>query len=268
MLGDLPLWFPYLIVLLAGLCVGSFLNVCIARLPRGLSIVVPGSHCPECKTPIRWYDNIPLLSVMWLKGACRRCATKISWVYPLVEFLSAALALATFIKFPAVMPWAIWFLLFIAPLIVVTFIDLEHQIIPDVISLPGIVVGLAAQIVLLPKGTIGASLAHGGLGILVGGGFLFLVSYTYLKLRKREGLGGGDIKLAAMFGAFLGWEAILFILVVSSVLGSVVGLVVATIKRKGLTHAIPYGPFLVAAALLYLFFGHEILMWYLRLYHS
>lgn len=265
-LTQLPVLAPYIVTALLGLCIGSFLNVCIVRIPRGTSIVSPGSHCPRCKTAVRWYDNLPVLSYCWLGGCCRCCRAAIGPRYMLVELLTAALAVLTWQYFPTPLAWGIWFVLFIAPLIAMTFIDLEHQILPDVFTLPGIVCGLLAQIALAPDGQRLAHLAQGVLGVLVGGGMLWLVGYAYWKLRKQEGLGGGDVKLAAMFGAFLGWKAVIVILLGSSLLGSIVGIVAILVLRKGLTYAIPYGPFLATAAIGYLFWGTPLVEWYLGLF--
>ncbi|MBI4238229.1 MAG: prepilin peptidase [Deltaproteobacteria bacterium] len=261
-----PLWFPYLLVGLFGLCIGSFLNVCIVRIPHDQSIHRPRSHCPQCRAPIRWFDNIPVFSFLLLWGRCRQCRAPISWRYPLVELLTAAAALAVFFKFPEPLPWAIWFFLFIAPLIAITFIDLEHLIIPDAFSLSGIILGLAARPILAVEGQRLDALLDGLIGVVVGGGFLWLVAAVYERLRKQEGLGGGDVKLIAMLGAFLGWKAVLFILLMSSLLGSLVGVVVIAILRKGLRFAIPFGPFLAVAGILYLFFGETLVTWYLSFY--
>ena len=185
--------------ILFGAMVGSFLNVCIARLPKEESIVWPGSHCPLCRKPIKFYDNIPLVSYLLLKGKCRQCRGSISLQYPLVEGITALSSLLLIIKFGPSLSYLIYFA-FVAALIVITVIDLYHQIIPDVISLPGIGVGLLASLI-IPQITFLNSL----IGILLGGGSLFLVATVYRWLFKREGMGGGDVKLLAMIGAFLGW---------------------------------------------------------------
>lgn len=269
-MGAFPQWYPYLMTALFGLCVGSFLNVCIVRLPRRVSVATPPSHCPQCQTKIRWYDNIPLLSFVALGGRCRRCGAVIGWRYPAVELLTAGMAMLTYAYFPEPWVWALWFLTFVAPLLVITFIDLEHRIIPDLISLPGIVVGLAVRVVFAyaDMGDYFDQVADGVLGLVVGGGTLFIISWVYYRLRKHEGIGGGDIKLAAMLGAFLGWKAVLCIFLLSSVTGSVVGLVTIGILRKGMRYAIPFGPFLAFGALVYLFWGEALLTWYLSLYVS
>jgi leader peptidase (prepilin peptidase)/N-methyltransferase len=196
--------FP-LFALVTGMVVGSFLNVCICRLPRDESVVFPPSHCPQCDYLIRWYDNIPLLSYLLLRGRCRGCGTRISIQYPLVELLNGLLTLALFLRFGPTLAFLVLFL-FCSALVVITFIDLEHQIIPDEISLPGIVIGFICSF-FLP----GHSWLNSLLGILLGGGSLLLVAYAYQWLTGKEGMGGGDIKLLAMMGAFLGWKSILFI---------------------------------------------------------
>lgn len=250
-----------------GLFVGSFLNVCIVRLPKGQSVVWPRSRCPRCSAPIAWYDNIPVLSFILLQGKCRRCHQPIARRYPLVELVTAALSLATYLHFHAYLPYALYFCFFVAPLIVVAFIDLEHQIIPDAISLPGIAVGFLVRAAVAPPGAFADEMIDAAIGTVAGGGVLWLVGTVYEKLKKHEGLGGGDVKLAAMLGAFLGWKALCFILLVSSFLGSVVGITMIVFLRKGLKYAIPFGPFLVAGALLYLFFGDAVLGWYLGLFY-
>ena len=192
---------PYLIeifIFLMGLCIGSFLNVCIYRLPESKSIVHPRSMCPNCDTLIPFYDNIPLFSYLWLKGQCRRCKIKISMRYPMVELLGGLVALGTYLRFGLTIETLIYYV-FIAALLVVTFIDLDHRIIPDVITLPGIPICFAASLA-LPDITYKDAL----LGILIGGGSLFLVAGVYSILTKKEGMGGGDIKLLAMMGAIVG----------------------------------------------------------------
>ncbi len=218
--------------------IGSFLNVCICRLPKEESIVFPGSHCPRCQKPIRYYDNIPLLSYLLLERKCRHCGAPISIQYPLVEGITGLSSLLLFIHFGPSWSYLIYFA-FVAALIAITVIDLYHQIIPDVISLPGIGVGLLASLV-LPQITFLNSL----FGVLLGGGSLFLVATVYQWLFKREGMGGGDVKLLAMIGAFLGWKAVILTILLSSLIGSVTGVVLMLIKGKDFKYAIPFGPFL------------------------
>ena len=232
-----------------GAVVGSFLNVCIWRIPEGKSIVTPASHCPKCGNPVRVYDNVPILSWLVLRGRCRDCGGPISPRYPLVELLTALLSLALLWLYGPGLQYLAAFL-FAAALVVITFIDLDHQIIPDVISLPGIPVFLLLAVFFMGTGFWDALL-----GILVGGGFLYLIAVGYELLTKREGMGGGDIKLLAMIGAFLGWQSLFFVVFMSSILGALVGVVLIAMKGKDMKTAVPFGPFLSIAAGLYLFFG-------------
>ena len=238
--------------------IGSFLNVCIYRLPREESIVTPGSHCPQCQRPIRFYDNIPLASYLILSGKCRHCDAPISPQYPFVEGVTALSSLCLFAKFGPSWSYLFYFA-FIAALIAITVIDFYHQIIPDVISLPGIGVGLLASF-FLPQITFFDSL----LGVLLGGGSLFLVATGYHWLFKREGMGGGDVKLLAMIGAFLGVEALPLVIVISAGLGTLTGLILVLGQAPGQRHcwrsiSLPYGPFLAAGAWCYLFWGERLL---------
>lgn len=232
-----------------GAMVGSFLNVCIWRIPGSMSIVTPASHCPECGHPIRFYDNIPLISYLFLRGRCRACGVRISLRYPLVEGLTALMALLLFWKFGFSLKFLAAFI-FVSALIVITFIDIDHQIIPDIISLPGIPVCLLMAIFIMDL-----SLMDALLGLLIGGGSLYLVAVLYELATKREGMGGGDIKLLALMGAFLGWQSLLFILLVSSLVGAVVGISVILAKGGDMKYAVPFGPFLSLAAAAYLFVG-------------
>lgn len=246
-----------LFVFVAGAAVGSFLNVCICRLPKDESVVFPPSRCPRCGYSIRWYDNIPLLSYLALRGRCRRCRARISPRYLLVEALNALLALLLFLRFGPTLTFLVLFL-FCSALVVVTFIDLEHQIIPDEISLPGIVVGFLCSFILPWQSWLGSLL-----GILLGGGSLLLVASAYHRLTGKEGMGGGDIKLLAMMGAFLGWKAVPFIIFTSSLAGSVIGISLMLIRKQDSRLAIPYGPYLAFGALLYIFYGRQLIRWYL-----
>lgn len=265
-MSNLPPWFAYLVVGIFGACVGSFLNVCIYRLPLGRSVVAPRSHCPRCHKPLHWYDNIPLLSYVILQGECRHCKSRISPRYVIVELLTMVLSVGTYYHFQSIAEYLIYFCFLVAPLVVVTFIDLEHRLIPDIISIPGIVAGAMARLAFMKEGTFTPVLIDIILGILVGGGFLCIVGLGYEWLKKQEGLGGGDVKLACMLGAFFGWKAIIFILLLSSMLGSIVGLFLIFVLKKGLKYAMPFGPFIVAAAYIYLFWGEKILNWYLGLF--
>jgi len=240
-----------------GAMIGSFLNVCIHRLPKEESIVRPGSHCPKCKTPIQYYDNIPLISFLLLRGKCRYCQSSISIQYPIVEAITALSSFFLFITFGVSLSF-IYYFSFVAALIAITVIDLYHQIIPDVISLPGIVIGLLGSLV-IPQITFWSSL----IGVLSGGGSLFLVATVYQWLFKREGMGGGDVKLLAMIGAFLGWKAVILTILLSSFIGSIIGITVMLIKGKDFKYAIPFGPFLALGAVISLFCGENLISWYL-----
>lgn len=252
-------WATAIFSTLFGLLIGSFLNVCICRIPKGESIVSPPSHCPTCKNRISWYDNIPLFSYLLLKGKCRKCGLQISFKYPLVELLNALLTLALFLRFGISVDFIIYSLL-CSSLVVVTFIDLKHQIIPDEISLSGIFIGFIASFFLT-----GQNWKSSIAGILLGGGSLLLVASTYYWLTRKEGMGGGDIKLLAMLGAFLGWQSIPFILFSSSLVGSVVGITIMVAQKKDTKFAIPFGPYLAFSAVLYVFYGKEFINYYLHL---
>jgi len=248
----------HIVSIIFGALIGSFLNVCILRLPKEESIVRPGSHCPQCKNPIQFYDNIPLISYILLKGRCRCCHRRISFQYPLIEGVTALGSLILFLKFGPSLSYLFYFS-FVAALIVITVIDLYHQIIPDVISLPGIGVGLLGSL-LIPQINFRDSL----IGVLSGGGSLFVVATLYQWLFKREGMGGGDIKLLAMIGAFLGWKAVILTILLSSLIGSITGMIMMVLKGKDFKYAIPFGPFLSLGAVISLFYQNEIIFWYLR----
>jgi leader peptidase (prepilin peptidase)/N-methyltransferase len=244
----------YLVVFVFGAVVGSFLNVCIYRIPRGESLILPGSRCPNCKERIAFYDNIPILSYLFLKGRCRNCGFKISLRYPIVELLNglfytslySSLGLgATFLAYSV----------FLSSLIVVTFIDLDHQIVPDRITIPGIILGILLASTLLPVG-----LKNSLSGALLGGGLFYLTA-----ILSRGGMGGGDIKLIAMIGAFLGWKEVLLTIFLGALSGSLVGVFLMVFRGKGRKHKIPFGPFLSLGATLSLFWGKDLIKWYLNL---
>ncbi len=241
-----------------GAMVGSFLNVCIFRLPKEESIIIPGSHCPHCHHPIKFYDNIPLISYLVLGGRCRYCKKSISVQYPLVEGITAISFLCLFLRYGLSWNYLFYFS-FVAALIVITVIDLYHQIIPDVISIPGIGVGLLGALI-LPHITFFNSL----MGTLLGGGSLFVIATLYQWLFKREGMGGGDVKLLAMMGAFLGWDAVILTILLSSLIGSLSGILIMALKGKDFKYAIPFGPFLSLGAVIALFYKNEIIFWYLQ----
>lgn len=246
-------------VFLFGLCIGSFLNVCIFRLPLSKSIVHPRSSCPKCGYMIQSYDNIPVLSYLMLGGKCRQCREPISFRYPMVEIISGLFAVAALYKF-GLTPETLVYYVFIACLLVITFIDIDHRIIPDMITLPGIPIFFLASFA-LPGMTYMDSL----LGFLAGGGSLYLVAWTYQALAKKEGMGGGDIKLLAMMGVLIGWQGVLFTIFVSSSVGTIIGVGVMLYTRANMKLAVPFGPFLSVGAVTYIFFGNEIIAWYFNM---
>jgi leader peptidase (prepilin peptidase) / N-methyltransferase len=255
------------ITFIFGAIVGSFLNVCILRIPKDESIVHPPSHCPDCKSPIRFYDNIPLVSYLVLLGRCRSCGERISPRYFIVELLMASLAVALYYQFGFSLAFIVSFI-FVAALIVISFIDLDVRIVPDVISLPGIVAGLLFSVVARygisdPFELIPSPLSA-LFGVLAGGGFLLLLAWAYEAFTGVEGMGGGDIKLLAMIGAFLGWTSIPFTLFFASLTGSVIGLGFMIGKGVGRRFALPFAPFLCLGALLYLLFGQDLIQLYLN----
>ncbi len=246
-------------IFIAGLCIGSFLNVCIYRIPASQSIVTPPSSCPKCGYRIRYYDNIPVLSYLFLRGKCRKCGVSISPRYPLVELMTGLFALGVYFRF-GLSPAALVCFIFIATLIVISFIDIDHRIIPDIISLPGIPVFFIASFA-LPSVTWKDAL----LGILIGGGSLYIVAWTYMAVTKREGMGGGDIKLLAMMGGLIGWQGVLFTIFVSSAVGTLAGLILMAATRKNMKLAVPFGPFLALGAVTHIFFGQRLIYWYFSL---
>lgn len=264
-----------------GAVVGSFLNVCIFRLPEKKSLVWPGSHCVSCGSPIRWYDNIPILSFLILRGECRRCGQHISWQYPAVELLTAILFILLFHQFSGLA--LIIYIVFVCALVVISFIDLKHYIIPNEISIPGIFIGIGLSLLparltggemVLPSSvpfisagapTIAGSFLHSLIGCLTGGGLLYLAAVFSLVFFKKEGMGGGDIKLLAMVGAFLGWELSILTIMIGAVLGAIVGLTLIFMQIKQRTDYIPFGPYLALGAVLSLLYGDRIWASYFQL---
>ena len=251
----------YLAVTIFGLCVGSFLNVCIYRIPDdSKSINHPSrSICLKCGYTLKFYDNIPVLSYILLKGRCRQCQASISWRYPLVELLTGLGAISIFLKSGLTLATLIYFI-FIACLLVITFIDLDHRIIPDVITLPGIPVFFVMALA-VPDVTLKDSL----IGLLIGGGSLWAVAFIYKSITGKDGMGGGDIKLLAMMGVLIGWQGVLFTIFISSAIGSATGLSVMLVQKGNMKLAVPFGPFLAIGAVSYIFFGQKLIYWYLNL---
>jgi leader peptidase (prepilin peptidase)/N-methyltransferase len=241
-----------------GLIVGSFLNVCIYRIPRNLSIVSPGSACPSCKEPIQPWDNIPVFSYIFLRGRCRNCGEKISARYPAVELLNGLLYAAVFLRFGP--GWHLpFFFAFVSAMIVITFIDLEFQIIPDVITLPGIVIGLAAAEFLIADCFASQTMlgfVDSLIGFLAGGAVFYLIA-----ILSRGGMGGGDVKMMAMVGAFTGWKGVFMTTLIGSVTGSLIGIGMMIFTGAGRKTKVPFGPFLALGALITLFGGEEIFGW-------
>lgn len=251
-----PPWFFYVLLVILGLVLGSFYNVCIYRLPRQESIVWPGSRCPSCQHSLSLLDNIPLVSFLLLKGTCRYCQVPISVRYPLIEGVNALAMILIGWKFG--LSWeGLQAVLLFSALLVVSVIDLYHQIIPNVITYPGIGIGLVLSWLTGWPGWWSSLI-----GLLAGGGLLLMLAWGYELLAQKEGMGGGDIKLLAMIGAFLGWPGVLVTLLSSSFLGTLVGLGLILVWKKDRTYAIPFGPFLSLGALIYLFFGPTLLFWY------
>ena len=256
---DLPPLFVCLLACVGGACIGSFLNVCIYRLPLEESVVSPGSHCRSCATPLAWYDNIPLFTYLVRRGRCRVCGARFSARYFWVELLTAAIAGLLVVRF-GVSLVTLGYFVFAAALVVITFIDTDYKIIPDVISLPGIILGLLFSAISAHL-TFWESLTGAGLGA----GVLLAVACGYWAVTRREGLGGGDIKLLAMIGAFLGWRAIPFTLLLASCTGSAVGIATMLRRRADSKLVLPFGPFLAFGAGCYLFIGESLIAWYLDL---
>ncbi|MDX8407632.1 MAG: prepilin peptidase [Mariprofundaceae bacterium] len=243
---------------LFGLVFGSFANVCVYRIPRRESVAFPGSHCPGCNHAIDWFDNIPLLSWLWLKGRCRHCGGSIAWRYPLLELLmgiSWAFLAWHFGPTPQLlMALVLFFLLW-----VLTVIDLETGLLPNALTFPGIVIGLAFSWWL---GDGWQGLLDAGLGAVAGYAVFWLVARIFLLLTGREGMGYGDFKLLAMLGAFMGWQALPFIVFASSLVGAVLGSVFLLLARRGLRAEIPFGPYLALAGMIWLLWGEPLLDWY------
>lgn len=248
-----------IVSLLLGLVVGSFLNVCIYRLPRKESLNWPGSHCTACSRPLSWYENVPLVSWLVLRGRCRTCGVAIPVMYPLVEAVTGVLFLSAFL-FYGPTPLLVVRLLFACAMVILFVIDLRHRILPNIITVPGMVIGFVASL-WLPPGWM-ASL----IGLAAGGGVLFLVGEAYYRVRGAEGMGMGDVKMLAMIGAFLGWPLMLLTLILASLVGALFGMLMMATGRGGMQAALPFGTFLAVGALVAAVAGDPIIGWYLGFY--
>jgi len=270
------------VFLLLGLIVGSFLNVCIVRLPRGRSVVTPPSHCPKCRIDIKFYDNIPIISFLLLRGKCRSCGEPISWRYPLVELMNGIFYAWIIHEFP-IGGEAFLMMALCSSLIVITFIDFDHQIIPDIITLPGMLIGLSLapffmsalgdalpfrlDRILPHTGPYLAAFINSLIGLFLGGGPLYAIGWVWERLRHVEAMGGGDVKLMGMVGSFLGWKGALLTIMLGALAGSIIGLWLIALKRHKMEKVIPFGPFLAAGAVAAAFYGPDIIAWYLGLIH-
>lgn len=246
--------FEPLMVILFGLIIGSFCNVVIYRLPQGKSIIRPGSHCRSCAAPIRPWDNIPVVSYILLRGSCRICKESISLRYPVIELVSGVLYVLLWFEFGLSTTFAVYAAL-TSTLVTVGLIDYDHKIIPNIITLPGMVIGLALSTWALP-----ITLVDSLLGFLLGGGLFYLIAFL-----TKGGMGGGDIKLIAMVGCFLGWQGALFTIFSGALLGSLVGITLMLLGRKGRKDKVPFGPFLSCGAILFILAGKDLINWYLNL---
>lgn len=264
-----------ILVTLFGLAIGSFLNVCIYRLPRKISIVRPRSRCPHCDTPLRPWHNIPVVSYLILGGRCASCGQSIGWVYPLVEILTAGLLLFAYLEFGLTAPFLVNGVLFCL-LVVLVFIDLFERILPNVITLGGAIIGFMLSPLQSPEllrpltsalaeapvtGAFLSSLA----GALLGGGFLWVVAFLYLRVRKIEGMGFGDIKMMFMVGTFLGWQFTWLTIFLGSLLGVLLGSLYIALFSRGRMYELPFGTFLGMAAVIVVLFGPEFVEWYFRI---
>lgn len=243
---------PLVTTLLVGLAVGSFVNVVVARLPERRSLLRPGSTCPGCGTAIAWHDNIPVLSYVLLRGRCRTCGMGITWRYPVIELATAALWGVAYVAWGFTPEFGVA-VLFLTSLVAITAIDVERGIIPDLITLPGILAGLGANLITDRGGWLDSIL-----GIVVGGGLFFVIIVA-----SGGGMGGGDMKLGAMFGAFLGWKVTLLAVFIAVVLGGALALTLMASGRVRRKDPIPFGPFLAAGGAISLFWGEKVMRWYL-----
>jgi len=247
------------LISLIGLSLGSFLNVCIYRIPHRKSVLYPPSSCPKCGTKIRFYDNMPILSYIVLMGKCRTCKAKISMQYPLVEFITAALLVIAYLRFGLTWDFAARSILILV-MILTFFIDLKHRIIPDVLTLPGIILGFLFSFLVDSP-----SVLNSALGAIAGGAIFYLAAVLGEILFKKESMGGGDIKLAVLLGAFLGWTNVILVFFLSALFGALIGgAALFFSKQVKDTRTIPFGPFLALGAIIAVFLGDSIISAYMR----
>lgn len=255
-------WDLMALLFILGLTWGSFLNVCIYRIPLEESIVFPNSRCTSCKHAIQWYDNIPVISWLWLRGHCRQCQQSISPIYPIVELVTGILTLTTITHF-GLTPTGIALTILGYALLTLTVIDLYHYILPDVITLPGIIIGLILTVTPWFGPPALATWQEALFGVGVGGGGLWLFGWLFKRISGKDGMGFGDVKLTAMLGAWLGWQALPFTIFAAAILGSVAGLLWIVISGRDRSLPIPFGPYLAVGAWCYLYFGSTVYAWYL-----
>jgi leader peptidase (prepilin peptidase) / N-methyltransferase len=247
--------FNLLLSAVIGLCIGSFLNVVIYRLPLGQSIVSPPSRCRNCGYLLRWYDNVPVLSWLFLRARCRSCGTTVSWQYPVVELITGMLFVLVVWLTP-IGPLVFSRLLLLCILIALFGIDLEHQILPNSITLPGIVIGVLFSLIAPP------GIKDSLIGVVLGGGILYAIAGAYYLWRREEGMGMGDVKMLAMIGAFLGWKAVLVTLVLASFSGAIIGVLLMAVQRGTMKYALPFGTFLAIGAVVAMLAGDPLIAWY------
>ncbi len=249
--------FNRIFTFIIGLVFGSFFNVLIYRTPRGISIIKPGSFCPYCQKKIRFYDNIPLISFLLLGGRCRFCKKSISLRYPIVELLTGFIFLLSYEKFNFSLK-AVLFLFLLSALLIIFFIDWEFQIIPDWLNYPGILFGFLFNIDKFPLFSL--------YGIIAGIGSLLVLRLLWLLLRKKEAIGGGDIKMAGFLGSYFGYKNVLFIIFLGAILGLIIFLILVAIRKRSIKDYIPFGSFLAISAAINFFFGEHLFYWYLNLF--
>lgn len=262
----------YIFIFVLGLIIGSFLNVCIYRIPQEKSIIRPSSRCPSCGVPIKFYDNIPVISYLLLRGKCRSCDTRLSMRYPLVELINAIIYVLVLHRFGSEPSWVLMvYFIFVSSLVIIFFIDIDHQIIPDGITLPGIPLAIIFGATVMPDPFAPNSLLSWKAsitGMIAGGGFYYLIGVVGKAVLKKEAMGGGDIKMMAMVGALLGWKSVILTTFIGSLLGSITGIFLILFKGSEWGSKIPFGPYLAIGAIVSLLWGQDILYAWLEYLHG